>query len=32
MKITVYNSALDQMINGISICFNQETINMIKSR
>ncbi|CAI6367112.1 unnamed protein product [Macrosiphum euphorbiae] len=31
MKLTVYNTALNQMINGISIRFNQETINMIKS-
>lgn len=31
MKVTVYNTALDQMILGISIRFNQETINMIKS-
>jgi len=31
MKLTVYYTALDQMINGISIRFNQETINMIKS-
>ncbi|KAF0703978.1 zinc finger MYM-type protein 1-like, partial [Aphis craccivora] len=31
MKLIVYNTALDQMINGISIRFNQETINMIKS-
>lgn len=31
MKVAVYNTALDQMILGISIRFNQKTINMIKN-
>jgi len=31
MKLSVYYTAMDQMINGTTIRFDQETINMIKS-
>jgi len=31
MKITVYNSVLDKMINGIKTRFSQGTLNLIDS-
>ncbi|XP_016656183.1 uncharacterized protein LOC107882404 [Acyrthosiphon pisum] len=31
MKITVYNSVIDKMLNGIKVRFSQDTLNLIDS-
>lgn len=31
MKITVYNSVIDKMLNDIKVRFSQDTLNLIDS-